>query len=196
MIALSRGRARHRRPGRRQTGNVNELLHTAGLCLQRVEEVSGSRLVDLEELRDPSSFGAAGAMNDVRDARQRLGQATRIIDRAEPDFDIVQVLFDEVPAAGGTEKNGRGNRPRAEAVQDMAPDKPARSCEQDLQSDHAEFPGHLGELFETEINLRVGVRSHEAQAYEFLARWHGRRNHRIDKNTLLLQSLAHLERYH
>ena len=105
-------------------------------------------------------------MDDVRDARHRLPEAFRVADRARAHFDVGQMGCDKPLVAGGPEQEDGGQTPPAEAIEDVAADKPARSCEQDLQSDQAEFLAYLAELVQGEINLLVRVRRHQADADE------------------------------
>ena len=75
--------------------------------------------------------------------------------------------------AGGPEQESGVQTPPAEAIEDVAADKSARSCEQDLQSDQAEFLAYLAKLVQGEINLLVSVRRHQADADQFLSGCHG-----------------------
>src|SRR5437588_8948665 len=78
----------------------------------------------------------------------------------------------------------------------MTADKPGRSCEQNLQSDDAEFLAHHAKLIQSEIDLVVGMSSHETNANQLFARRNGGRNDGIDEHAFLLQSLADLESHH
>src|SRR5437588_12566938 len=78
----------------------------------------------------------------------------------------------------------------------MTADKPGRSCEQNLQSDDAEFLAHHAELIQSEIDLLVGMSGHETNANQLFARRNSGRNDGIDEHAFLLQSLADLESHH
>ncbi len=99
-------------------------------------------------------------MDHVSDARHRLLQARRVVDRARAQFNLGQMRCDKLFAAGGPQQeSGRKTSP-AETIENMAADKPARSCEQDLQSNQAEFLAYPAQFVEGEINLFVRVRRH------------------------------------
>src|SRR2546422_10228645 len=78
----------------------------------------------------------------------------------------------------------------------MTADKPGPSCEQNLQSDDAEFLAHRAELIQSEIDLLVGMSGHETNANQLFARRNGGRKDGIDEHAFLLQSLADLESHH
>ena len=125
-------------------------------------------------------------MNHVSDARHRLPEAFQIVDRAGAQFDAGQVGFDEALVAGGTEEEGGRQTALAEAIENVAANKPARSCEQYLQSNQAEFLAYLAQLLEGEINLFVRVSGHQADTNQFLPGCHGGGDDRVDEDAFFL----------
>lgn len=79
---------------------------------------------------------------------------------------------DKLFVAGGPEQENGGKAPCAQVIENVAADKPARSCEQDLQLDQAKLFAHLAQLIQGEINLPVRVRCHQADANELLSGRH------------------------
>ena len=169
-VLLAGGLLRLGRPGGRQAGDMDEALNPALLGVDRVDDIARPGLVNLVEPGDPAGPGGAGTMDDMGDARHRPLQAVRGVDRTGAQVDVGQMGCNESPAAARPEQQGGGQTPPAEAIEDMAADKPARSCEQGLQSDQAEFLAYLAELLQGEIDLLIGVRRHQADANEFLVR--------------------------
>ena len=81
---------------------------------------------------------------------------------------------DELFVAGGPEQENCSKASRTKAIEYMAADKPARSCEQDLQLNQAELFAHLAQLIQGKINLPVCVRCHQADADQLLSGRHRR----------------------
>ena len=79
---------------------------------------------------------------------------------------------DKLFVAGGPEQENRGQAARTEAIENMAADEPARSCEQDLQLNQTELFAYLAQLVQGEIDLPVRVRCHQADTNEFLSGGH------------------------
>ena len=195
-VLLARGLLPQGRSRGGQAGNMHQPLHPARLRVDRGDDIARPGLVNLVKPGNPASLGRPGAMDDVRDARHRLPKAFRVADRAGAHFDVGQMGCDKPLVAGGPEQEGGGQTPPAEAIENVAADKPARSCEQDLQSDQAEFLAHLAQLVQGEINLLVRVRRHQADADQFLSGRHRGGDDGVDEQALLLQPLAHLEGHH
>ncbi len=70
------------------------------LSVGRLDDITGPGVVDLVKLGDAPGPGAAGAVDDVRDAGHRLPEAGRLGDRAGPDLGPGEVGLDETPVAG------------------------------------------------------------------------------------------------
>lgn len=81
---------------------------------------------------------------------------------------------DKLFVAGGPEQENGGKASCAQAIENVAADKPARSCEQDLQLNQAELFAHLAQLIQGKINLPVCVRCHQADADQLLSGCHRR----------------------
>ena len=79
---------------------------------------------------------------------------------------------DELFVAGGPEQENGSKASRTEAIENMAADKPARSCEQDLQLNQTELFAYLAQLVQREIDLPVRLRCHQADTNEFLSGGH------------------------
>ena len=71
--------------------------------------------------------------------------------------------------AGRSDQHDRRNATGIESIQDVTADEPGRACDQNFQSGQAKFFAHLAKFLESEIDLRVGVRGHQADSNQFVA---------------------------
>ena len=143
-----------------QAGNMDEPLHLTAISIDGANNIARPSVVGLVKPGNPARLSGAGAVNDVRDAQHHLPETFRVADRARVQFDLRQMGCDELRVTGGPEQENGIKASRAEAIENMAANKPARSCEQDLQLDQAELFAYLAQLVQGEINLPVRVRRH------------------------------------
>jgi hypothetical protein len=129
-----------------QAGNMHEPLHLTAICVDGANNIAGPSVVGLVKPGKPARLSGASAMNDVRDAHHRLPEAFRVADRARAQFDLRQMGCEKLCVAGGPEQENGCKAPRTEAIENVAANKPARSCEQDLQLDQAELFANLAQL--------------------------------------------------
>jgi len=66
-------------------------------------------VVHVIEFRDAQRFGASGAMNDVSCIVHRIAKARQVIDGAEANLDLRQVLLDKSPVARRSQQDGCGD---------------------------------------------------------------------------------------
>ena len=110
-------------------------------------------MVNFVEFRLPPAASAAGTMNHMRHPGQCGPEALRISNSSRADLDLGQVRGNEARVAGlPQEKDGR-DFASSQTIQNVASDKATGACEQDLQSEQAEFLAHLPKLIQCEIDL-------------------------------------------
>lgn len=84
-------------------------------------------------------------------------------------FDTSEMGLDEPSVAGWAKQGGGGEVEGGQVIQDVTAHKPGGACDQNFQSDQAEFLANFAELIEGEIDLGVGVSGHQANADQFVA---------------------------
>ena len=82
-----------------QAGDVDQPLEVGGVVINGAEEVFRSQVIGLVELRYVQSPGAAGAVNDVRNAGQGLEQGRGIVNGTGTDLKVSQVRLNEMSIA-------------------------------------------------------------------------------------------------
>ena len=85
-----------------EAGDVNHSLDVFAPLVDGFDHVAGADVVYLIEFRSAQRFGAAGAMNDVSRIVHRLAQARQVVDGAEANLDLRQMLLDKSPVARGS----------------------------------------------------------------------------------------------
>ena len=116
------------------------------------------------EFRLPPAPGAAGAVNHVGHLGQGGSEALGIGNSSQADLDLGKVRGDELYVAGLPQQKHRRDPASSQTIQNMASDKATGACEQDLQSEQAQFLAYFPKLIQCEIDLRIGVGCHQADA--------------------------------
>ncbi len=139
---------------------MQQTLDLAGAGVDGRNYVACADLIGVVEIGVRSGFRATGAMNDVSYTGKRGFNALQVIDGPGTYLDLGQVTLDEVPAAGLAQEDGYREISGAERVEYMATHKAARACEQDLQSNNAEFLTDFAQFSESKIDLLVRMGGH------------------------------------
>ena len=103
-------------------------------------------------------------MDNMSYALESFCQSIWLKDRARPGFRRSEVGTYKAPIAGRPDEINRSYVLGLKRVQDVTADKPGGACDQNFQSGQAEFLANLAKFIERKIDLRVGVRRHQADS--------------------------------
>jgi hypothetical protein len=95
---------------------MNDPPYSRSVKVGSLDDVARAEVVDLAKFSNPPRAGAAGAMNDMSDARHSLAQAFGLGNGAMPHLDFRQVVLKETLIAGWPKQDDGRNRPGAERV--------------------------------------------------------------------------------
>lgn len=182
---------------------MDELLNFSAAGIHRLDEVPSAHLVDRIEFRIPGRPSASSAMDDMGNAIEHRTERFGFGDRAGTYLKRRQMMLEEAAIAGGPQQNRSLNPPFSKAVQYVTAHKAAGAGQQNLlwgggvdKLNQAKLLAHLLKLFQSEVDLAIGMSRHKTDANELVAGSNRRGNDGVNEYAFLLQLLAKPERQH